>query len=580
MGENIDFYDKVAVMWTDGRMPHETSDLIESTFFRKIVSRYIEFLKKHNSHLLKVFNPESDNEEGVFLSLLSKLNQREAEEIKELYPELTHILYSKEQIIELIEEFYNYWRNHERYLVCTSSNLTDYDKRPYRTFNYTVSHMNHLIRKVYRDIVENITGEHPRIYRQVAAGFQVGIIAKNTSLDLPDDYSNLKNIFTIRQALLYPPIIIDPTMNKRKGSFVKVDKNPIKEIKFSEREWLCYPAKVGDLLINIYFHNKFIGLGSSLSNLFDLADEDDLKKKPDAVYAFGVDSESMKDYEEKTVFFEDKDNDIFCAAVPRDDCYGYFGYLKKMVLTLHNNIMMKRGRLPIHGAMVNIKLKEGSSANVVILGDSGAGKSESLEAFRILGEEYIEEMKIIFDDMGSFDIKDSKVLAYGTETGAFVRLDDLQPGFAFGNLDRSIIMSPQKVNARAVIPVTTIKEVNHGYPVDFFLYANNYEEIDDDHPIVEVFKDKDEALSVFREGAVMSKGTTNTKGLVHTYFANIFGPPAYKELHDKLAEKYFDKLFESGVFVGQLRTRLGIEGFFESGPRDAAKALFEEIKKR
>ena len=59
----------------------------------------------------------------------------------------------------------------------------------------------------------------------------------------------------------------------------------------------------------------------------------------------------------------------------------YFGYMKKMILTLHNLIMIKRGNLPIHGAMVNIQMKNGTHAYVVILGVSGAGKSESLEAF-------------------------------------------------------------------------------------------------------------------------------------------------------------------------------------------------------
>ncbi len=46
-----------------------------------------------------------------------------------------------------------------------------------------------------------------------------------------------------------------------------------------------------------------------------------------------------------------------------------------MCLTLHNLRMIRKGYLPIHGAMVNIQLKDGNTANVVIMGDSGAGKS-------------------------------------------------------------------------------------------------------------------------------------------------------------------------------------------------------------
>ncbi|GAI75760.1 unnamed protein product, partial [marine sediment metagenome] len=207
------------------------------------------------------------------------------------------------------------------------------------------------------------------------------------------------------------------------------------------------------------------------------------------------------------------------------------GYIKKMILTLHNIVMMKRGRLPVHGAMVRICLKSKKSANLVIVGDTGAGKSESIEAFRVLAEENIRDMAIVYDDMGSLEIiNDGEIKGYGTEMGAFVRLDDLQPGYAFGVIDRSIIMSPHRINARAVIPITTLQEVLKGYKVDYFLYANNYEEVDDSHPIFEEFFSAEEALVVFREGARLAKGTTTEKGLVRSYFANIFGPIQYKEL--------------------------------------------------
>jgi hypothetical protein len=84
-----------------------------------------------------------------------------------------------------------------------------------------------------------------------------------------------------------------------------------------------------------------------------------------------------------------------------------------------------------------------------------------------------------------------------------------------------------------------------------------------------------EALTVFREGAAMAKGTTSAVGLVHSYFANIFGPPQYREHHELLAEKVFEAAFRSGTFVGQIRTRLGIKGYEAAGPREAAKALLD-----
>jgi hypothetical protein len=154
----------------------------------------------------------------------------------------------------------------------------------------------------------------------------------------------------------------------------------------------------------------------------------------------------------------------------------------------------------------------------------------------------------------------------------------LQPGYAFGQLDRSIIMSPGRVNSRILLPVTTYEELIKGTPVDMVLYANNYEEVDEDHPIIERIAHPEHALRVFREGTAMSKGTTTATGLVHSYFANIFGPVQYKALHEDIAAGFFDAFYAKQIFVGQLRTRLGIPGYEQKGPEEAAHALLELLE--
>ena len=271
---------------------------------------------------------------------------------------------------------------------------------------------------------------------------------------------------------------------------------------------------------------------------------------------------------------------MLVGIVPAGEELEYFGYLKKMTLTLHNIRMMKRGRMPYHGAMFQLKIRGKGEYNFLIMGDTGAGKSETLEAMRQMGGNEVEEITIIADDMGSLQINDAgEIIGYGTETGAFVRLDDLQPGYAFGQIDRAIIMNANQVNARVVLPVTTFEKVIKGTKVDFVLYANNYEPVDEAHPVVGKFNSKDEALPVFRDGQVMSKGTTNTSGIVGTFFANVFGPQQYPDLYDQLAEKYFERMFASGIFVGQLRTQLGVPGMERSGPEIAAKAILKFIKK-
>jgi len=582
--EEFEILDRKVIIRIKDRLCETGEELLTSSLFKHILKICVQELKEHNSYLLKIFpNPkiQADDLGGILKTFLF-LTKMPSDLVPKVVPEAAGFLKHKALLNEFVDYLYNYWRSYDRFVICSSKEL-GFETRPYRIFNNTVEHLTHLVRATYRDIQENITGSHPNIYRQVRAGAEISTIAVPNKIQFTSkDYAHINAIPVIQQVLLYPPLILNPPMNKRTGSFERVEKNPIKSIEIDKEDWLCYPAKVGDLLIFVYFHKKFAELGFSLCNLFELAQDEDLKRKPDAIYFFGVKRSSIEGLGKSlTIFYEDKKEDLLVAAAPNDDEFGYFGYLKKMVLTLHNIIMMKRGILPFHGALVQIMLPKNKKATVLLIGDTGAGKSETLEALRELGKADVQDIIIIADDMGSIQFdKKGDAIGYGTEIGAFLRLDDLQPGYAFGQMDRAIIMSPNKVNARIVLPVTTFERVTTGFKIDYILYANNYEEIDTEHPLIEQMKDGELALRIFREGTVMSKGTTTSTGLVHSYFANIFGPPQYKDLHEKLAQKYFKKFFESKIFVGQMRTRLGIPGHERTGPSEAAKALLEILNKR
>ncbi len=166
-----------------------------------------------------------------------------------------------------------------------------------------------------------------------------------------------------------------------------------------------------------------------------------------------------------------------------------------MILTLHNIVMMKRGFMPYHGAMVQLRVRGAKPMTILTLGDTGAGKSETLEAFRQIGGDEVEEITIIADDMGSLELKpDGSIVGYGTETGAFIRLDDLQTGYAFGQIDRTIIMSPDQVNARVVLPVTTYETITRGFPIDVILYANNYLAVQEGQSTLRWFQRSDSPL--------------------------------------------------------------------------------------
>jgi hypothetical protein len=570
-----------AVLNIRERMCETAEEMLASDKFRQVLDHCLDNLRSKNSPLLEFFGSCTADEECVndLVKTLSLLVKYEATLVPHIFDKSDKFLKDLDKLAGFVEYLYDYWRHFDRFII-NDSEGDRLDKRPYRTFNETIEQLTHLIRTVYRHIQENITGSHPTVYRQVPAGAEMAVISLPKDIAYKgENYKKLNTVPVIRQMLIYPPLVIQQPMNKRTGDFKKINQNPVDLVNLNPDEWLCYPAKVGKLLIMVYFHIDFFELGFSMCNLFQLADDSDLEKRPDALFIYGVPGnliDGLAKY--STVFYDDDENKIFVGAIPDRPEFAYFGYLKKMILTLHNSIVMKMGNMPFHGAMVKILLQGNKEATILMMGDTGAGKSETLEAFRVLAEKYIRELTIIADDMGSIELdQDGCPIGYGTEIGAFLRLDDLQPGYAFGHLDRSIIFNPSQVNARIVFPVTKFETVVAGHKIDYILYANNYEEIDNEHPVIEKFTSPEWAIDIFSEGAVMSKGTTTSSGLVHSYFANIFGPPEYKEIHDKIAAKYFGSFFKNNVFVGQMRTRLGIQGYESNGPKEAAMALLRII---
>ncbi|MBA2849352.1 phosphoenolpyruvate carboxykinase [Thermosulfuriphilus ammonigenes] len=559
--------------------------LLRSVLFEDIVCRYLRRLKsktpRRYEELSLALGGDGD-ENGLLdkiLTLLRMLSTNRAEELVTLSPAFASALERRCLLREFVEGLYDYWRHFERYLVLPAPSGTKAPQADlYHSQFVTINEeLKMLILRLYRTVITNLTGESIRVYRQLPAATNLGVLTERIDWDIPsEDYHGLKEVPFIRYVLFEPPIIFYPRQNKRRGAFIELPENPLKGLKLSSEEWFCYPAKVGRLTIFIFFHRDFASLGFSLSNLFELADREAISgQRPEAVLVFGgppVGREGI------SFFYEDKENDFVVGYVVGSEDADYFGYLKKTTLTLHNLIMIKRGSLPLHGAGVHIELKDGSAANLIIVGDSGAGKSETLEAFRVLAEDHLSEMIIIFDDMGSLALSRDDILCYGTEVGAFLRLDDLSPGFAFAEIDRSIFMNPHLTNARIVIPVAYYHQVVMGHPVDIFLYANNYEQVDRERPIIEFFPSPDEALGVFRSGARMAKGTTDEKGLVHSYFANPFGAPQRKEAHEILARQFFEAMFERQVKVGQVRTRLAIDGYEQDGPLAAAQAIFDLIR--
>ncbi|MDU6174070.1 MAG: phosphoenolpyruvate carboxykinase [Clostridium perfringens] len=554
--------------------------IINSEGFKKVLETYLKKTKNKKSHNFRFLSEAIGTEDikvisRYLISTLKLLSMMGADEVLVVNDAFEGLLEDKKSFANIIDDVYSFWRKLERYTVIQNNKVKDGIAAV--GFVDANKSFNDLILRFYRRLQKNLLGSMPNVLRQVSAGGNASIMVSNLIWPSPREYSILDHIPFIDAISLEAPFITYPSKNTRDGIFLETSENPLSGSHINSEEWFCYPAKVGELLAYVYFHRDFMSHGISLCNLFDLATAEECRGvKPDIIYVFGA-----KDDEDelKTCFYDDEKNNIMLGYANYSEEIDYFGYMKKMILTLHNIIMIKRGYMPIHGAMVNVVLKNGKEANIVIMGDSGAGKSESLEAFRALSEEYISDMTIIFDDMGVFKNVDGVIKGYGTEIGAFVRLDDLDQGYAFKEIDRSIFMNPDKINARLLMPVCKYDDIIKGYDVDLFLYANNYDGVDEGENSIEYFNNPEEAKKIFKAGARMAKGTTTENGLVESYFANPFGPVQKKEEMDLIIDKYFEDMFNNKVKVGQIKTCLGVLGLEKEGPKKAAIELFHIIEK-
>lgn len=470
--------------------------------------------------------------------------------------------YDPKDILASVEELYSYYRSLLRVSVI-SYNDNKIVGNEFRTID---TQFNDLVRKLYRILEEKLQGFENRTYRQVNAATNATILVQQHDWKIPAGYEELRDIDFINTVMLRPPMMMHTKSNKREGVFSAVEENPIDRFHGERGKWFCYPAKIGESLAFIYFNVDYLVNGIALSNLFELALPEEVEgQKPDLVVLFGLEkTEGMVSH-----YYHDEKNDIWVGEVPYTDKTTYFGYMKKMCLTVHNLHQIYNGRLPIHGSMLKIKFTNGKEKNVVFFGDSGAGKSESIEALQELADDKIVSMETIFDDMGSFTLTDDgHIYAQGTETGAFVRLDDLSSAVAFNNMDRGVYLNPERKNARVIIPADTYQNVVKHHHIDMWLYANNYS----DQVGIHRFDTKEEAEKVFIAGQRKALGTTDEVGMSKTFFANPFGPVQEQEKTKPIIDKVFTELFNKRVYVGEIFTHLG-----NDKSKDALKESASEL---
>lgn len=562
MKDALYIHDQTAVINFSAFFPQTTDEMLSHDSFKLFLDTYLNRLQVTDVdtyHWLLQGQTQAKALPSLvrFLKLVMVLDLEEIE-----HP----LLNEKARFAAVVEDAYNVWRNLQR---CSFIKVSSSMSGQVANFIDADTRYNSLVLALYRGIQERLQGTKNRVYRQLQAGTNASMVLRDIKWAQPEGYEFLRGILFVDQMLLRTPLLLHPKGTKRYGSFQPSDKNPLFGISLDKEQYFCYPAKVGELLVLVYVHFDFAFSGISNANLFELATKEEvLHRKPDGIMLFG-----FADGTDETIYHYDAKNDFWTAKVSYSPKIEYFGYMKKMMLTLHNVIMMKKGWLPIHGSMINIHFKNQAPIGVVFMGDSGAGKSETIEAMQLLGHPDLLGMDVIFDDMGSFHIENGKLVAQGTEIGAFIRLDDLDKGSPYKTMDRSIFMNPESVNARVVIPVSSYEQISTSHPVHYFFYANNYV----NETGLKIVDKAADIKQVFIEGKRMAMATTHETGLSTTYFANPFGPMQDQKTCDPLIDHYFEALDTTGVKTGEVYTGLGVAEAAEDHLSITAKALLEKL---
>ncbi|MDR0423228.1 MAG: hypothetical protein LBH46_01415 [Rickettsiales bacterium] len=537
-------------------------DIFNSSCFYRILELYLEKIGKNDTltfgHFKSCFGETNDLIIEGLIAFFKATIEEKLEQTKIKYKDI----FEKQDItLNFIWDFYNYWRSYERYAIFGANNDGNFE---------SITNFTALILKTYRKIRETLIESKNKIYRQLNAGINLSIVLSNAKI-YEDIYPQLKGVNFIDTIILQPPFFINNSGETIVGNFDEVNENPLTSIKLDKNKWLCLPLKIADKIAFVYFHGNFMSNGIALSNIFEIAEAKDYEnRKPDLILVFGAEDNKPG---VRTNFYQDKDKGITIGYISHDVSVDYFGYMKRMLLTIFNIQILDEGKLPVNGYLANITLKNGNSYNIIIVGDSSSGKHETIRAFETLATEYIKEIQSVFSDIGYLYMKDGQIYASGTETGVFMKFTELSGSDTYKTMDRGIFINLENENnIRVATALNSSGITTAGYKVDYFLYANNYEEGTE----CNIFDSSEEAIKVFTEGKRVVR-TDNSKVEESVLFANKYGALQRENETKKLIEKYVKQMIENKVFVGEIRTGASLGSYADKGPLLVARKLFDSI---
>ena len=569
---------------------HTPQDIMRSPLLERITQRFLHHLAKHDSPLIAAVRGLAieQGEDGLsdaanaIADVLRLLVDNRPAMICQMVPALAPLLDTEGLLADFIDKLYDFWRNFERYLIFQDSADASRDRaiEGHLPFVRANDELKQLTLLAYRRIDSNLRGYWPRVYHQVPAGASIGLLVDAIHWPCPDGpYAMLRDVPFVRLALLELPVLLSPGRSSGNMPGRLVHCNPLEGVAIDPQAWYCLPLQVGRLLIHVFFHENHLGLASSLVNLFEIAGHADARRAPDGLLIYSLPAVASAPGE--TVVYEDTRNNIALGVITDGESAASFDALTGMIFTLHNMLMIRRGLLPVRGAMLRVELQDGTRTNILIAGDRSKGKTAMIEAFRNLVHDELRAMAIIFDEIGVLELQhDGSMLAYGAATGAFVTLDELHPGYAFGQIDRGILLNPQQEQAQMVIPLTSYEEITAGHHVDMLFHVEHAQQPDGDaQHALHLYQSAEQALDAYlavnAATHIRRAGADSAAGCAHADDAE-----ALQLRLMSLARSYCTAMLRAGIDVGELHIRAGVPGYDTLGAQAAARALYEHVRRK
>lgn len=283
------------------------------------------------------------------------------------------------------------------------------------------------------------------------------------------------------------------------------------------KDWVAKMIQVGPTRLLMVMHRSYSHYLIEELRLFpqfNVSPEELKSLKPDAVSFLGLPSKVMGD-DYRIGYFMDEGG-MPVSWVDAEDITDYMGYLKKPILTMGNERVKTMGGMPVHGSALTITFKDGLRKTIVMAGDSGTGKSETLIAMvrqmiqQVGDAQTIESIELLAGDMLSmFTGADGQLYMMGTEEGDFMRMNDIPKNWEErfrDRLERASKTNLKSKNARQTISgLCNPDEFLRPVRVNMFFNINNFEE-----PAGEAFREERTAANLLTEEYV--RGYRREKG--------------------------------------------------------------------